>query len=213
MKRKEFLGIFFAVVIGLGLLLENGKREALYCQQGIAGEIIRFHVIADSDCEADQLLKLKVKETVVAGLREKLCHAKDIEEARDIILENMGEIEETANEVIEKNGFSYQARASLGQAVFPVKMYGDLTFPAGQYEALKIELGKAEGKNWWCVMFPTLCYVDETKQEITEENKEKFQKILTQEEYDSITQKEGNQVFYKFKIQEYLYKVIDYFSD
>lgn len=213
MKRKEFLGIFFAVVIGLGLLLENGKRETLYCQQGIAGEIIRFHVIADSDCEADQLLKLKVKETVVARLREKLCHAKDIEEAREIILENMGEIEETANEVIEKNGFSYQARASLGQAVFPVKMYGDLTFPAGQYEALKIELGKAEGKNWWCVMFPTLCYVDETKQEITEENKEKFQKILTQEEYDSITQKEGNQVFYKFKIQEYLYKVIDYFSD
>ena len=89
--------------------------------------------------------------------------------------------------LLEENGFDYEARAALGQAVFPIKMYGDLAFPAGEYEALRIELGRAEGKNWWCVMFPTLCYVDEAKEEITEENKEKFKEILTEEELSIAT--------------------------
>lgn len=207
MKKKEFLGLFMA--FGIGILLCPGKESV--CQQQIAKEIIRFHVIADSDRESDQQLKLKVKEAVVAELRTKLSAAENKEEAEKIILNNIEEIENISNAVIKENGFDYRAKVSLGQAVFPVKLYGDLAFPAGTYEALRIKLGKAEGKNWWCVMFPTLCFVDEAKEEITEENKEKFKAVLTKEEYESLSQG-GEQVFYKLKIGEYLHKVIDYFS-
>lgn len=212
MGKREFLGL--ALAFGIGILLFAGvaERNGACYQEGIAGEIIRFHVIADSDRESDQLLKLKVKEAVLEELRVKLSQAEDIEGARAVILENMEGIEECANEVIEENGFAYRAHASLGQAVFPIKLYGDLAFPAGEYEALRVELGKAEGKNWWCVMFPTLCYVDEAKQEITEENKEKFREVLTEEEYESLQQDGEDTIFYKLKIEEYFHKVIDYFS-
>lgn len=211
MKKKEVLGLCLALAAVAMVCLGKIEKEYAVCQKDIAGEIIRLHVIADSDRETDQILKLKVKEAVVEELRPKLATAETVAEAREILQENMEQIEKLSDRVIEKNGFSYTARASLGQAVFPVKMYGDLAFPAGEYEALRIKLGKAEGKNWWCVMFPTLCFVDEVKEEITPENKEKFKEILTKEEYESLEQKEGK-VFYKLKIGEYLHKVIDYFS-
>jgi stage II sporulation protein R len=212
-KSQKVISLFLLFAVGCLLLLLAQKKDSVCYQEGIAGEIIRLHVLADSDELADQMVKLKVKEAVVEALREKLSKADTIETAREIILQNLTAVEEISDEILEENGFTYTAHASLGQAVFPVKTYGDLTFPAGEYEALRIELGSGEGKNWWCVMFPTLCYVDETKQEITEENKEKFKKILTKEEYDSLTQKEGKKVFYKLKTGEYLNKVIDYFSN
>lgn len=210
MKRKELL-LLLAFMTGILLIYQAVKKDETCYQEGIAGEIIRLHVIADSDSEADQLLKLKVKDAVVTKLRRKLENADTIEEAREVILENMDELEKTADRVIEENGFPYKAEATMGQAVFPIKRYGDLIFPAGEYEALRIELGRAEGKNWWCVMFPTLCYVDETKQEITEENKEKFKAVLTKEEYESLSKSGKNQTFYKLKAAEYFYKLIDIF--
>ena len=211
MKRKEFLWFLFIVLIGAILFFNLEKIEPTAYQEEIAKEIIRLHVIGASDRECDQQLKLQVKEAVVSELRAKLSKARTIEEARQIIKVELGNIEKVSNEVIREKGFSYEARASLGQAVFPIKMYGDLTFPAGEYEALRIQLGKAEGKNWWCVMFPTLCFVDEAKQEITEENKEQFKKVLSKEEYESIDKNSEKQVFFKLKIGEYLNKVIDYF--
>lgn len=211
MREKKIFWLLAAIMIGILLLFQKQKKGQPSCQEAIADEVIRLHVIADSDRECDQELKLKVKDAVVERLRGELDEAESVEEARKIMKDNLGELEAVSQEVIEQNGFSYRARASLGQAVFPVKQYGDLVFPAGEYEALRIFLGRAEGKNWWCVMFPTLCFVDETKQEITMENKEKFKEVLTKEEYESLCQKEGNQIFFKLKIMEYLNKVIDYF--
>lgn len=211
MREKKIFWLLAAIMIGILLLFQKEKKGQPSCQEAIADEVIRLHVIADSDRECDQELKLKVKDAVVERLRGELDEAESVEEARKIMKDNLGELEAVSQEVIEQNGFSYRARASLGQAVFPVKQYGDLVFPAGEYEALRIFLGRAEGKNWWCVMFPTLCFVDETKQEITMENKEKFKEVLTKEEYESLCQKEGNQIFFKLKIMEYLNKVIDYF--
>ncbi|MFW5632850.1 MAG: stage II sporulation protein R [Acetivibrio ethanolgignens] len=212
MKEKKIFWLLVAFIIGILLLFHKERRDQVSYQEAIAEEIIRLHVIADSDRDCDQELKLKVKDAVVERLRGELDGAESVEEAREIIGDNLGELEVISQEVIEENGFSYKATASLGQAVFPVKQYGDLVFPAGEYEALRIFLGKAEGRNWWCVMFPTLCFVDETKQEITEENKEKFKEVLTEEEYESLCQKKGDQIFFKLKIMEYLNKVIDYFS-
>jgi len=181
-------------------------------QEHIASEIIRLHVIANSDTEEDQSLKLLVKNEVVSYLREKMDGTQTIEEAREIISDNLSSIEEVAAKKMASEGYFYGVNASLTFCDFPIKQYGDLTFPAGRYEALRVELGTSEGKNWWCVMYPSLCYVDETYEVITEDNKEQFKEILTKEEYESLLSADTNSVFYKSKLKELFDKVIDYFS-
>lgn len=192
-------------------------------QSQIAEEVLRFHVIANSDSEEDQQLKLKVKETVLATVRPMLAGVNSKVEAEKIILANMSEIELAADKVIREEGYSYSSKGVIGKTTFPVKQYGDMVFPAGEYEAFRILLGEANGKNWWCVMFPTLCYVDEAYDVITEENKEQFREILTEEEYESllltmestqneVDEKQMGQIFYKCKSLIWLNKMIDYFS-
>ena len=231
-KKEMFINLIGLIVLA-GLLLVNGldsgqqvMETALY-QPHIAEEVLRFHVLANSDSEEDQKLKLKVKEAVLQCVRPMLSDAKTKEEAEKIITQNMTEIEIAANEIIAKEGFSYISKGILGKTTFPMKQYGDMVFPAGEYEAFRILIGEAKGKNWWCVMFPTLCFVDETYDVITEENKEQFREILSEEEYESLLQSmealsnnsklenknqnnRENKVFYKLKSAVWLNKVIDY---
>lgn len=209
-KTLAFYIIGALCVIIFPFTHERGNPQL---QEHIAEEIIRFHVIANSDTDADQALKLKIKDQVVLFLRDKLMETENIEEARDIINTNLDLVEDTAKQVMENEGYDYTVKASLAFCDFPVKQYGDMYFPAGKYEALRVELGRAEGKNWWCVMFPSLCYVDETYDVITEDNKEQFKEILTQEEYESLFQSKEPPIFYKSKIMEWLNKVIDYFPN
>lgn len=214
---------------------QNSGQFKTSHQTQIADEVLRFHVIANSDSEEDQNLKLKVKEAVLEALRPKLANAKSAKEAGKIISYNIEEMEEVADAVIEEAGYSYKSKGVLGKTTFPVKQYGDMVFPAGEYEAFRILLGEAEGKNWWCVMFPSLCYVDEAYDVITEENKEQFKEILTKEEYESLfmenTRKENQgddaeedakddtneraqdtKIFYKLKSTVWMNMLIDYFS-
>ena len=231
-KKEMFINLIGLIVLA-GLLLVNGiyngqqiTSVASY-QPHIAEEVLRFHVIANSDSEEDQNLKLKVKEAVLQCVRPMLSDAKTKEEAEKIITQNMIQIETAANELIAKEGFSYISKGVLGKTTFPMKQYGDMVFPAGEYEAFRILIGEAKGKNWWCVMFPTLCFVDETYDVITEENKEQFREILSEEEYESLLQSmealsnnsklenknqnnRENKVFYKLKSAVWLNKVIDY---
>lgn len=201
------------IIYLLCLLILTGQPESeKQIQENIAGEIIRLHVIANSDSDEDQALKLKVKDEIVLVLREQLGDTKNIQDAREIIQANLPLIEKIALRVIKKEGYYYTAKASLGLCDFPIKQYGDMTFPAGQYEALRVTLGKSEGKNWWCVMFPSLCYVDETYDVITEENKEQFKTILTEEEYESLLSGESKPVFHKSGLKPLIDKIVDYFS-
>ncbi|POP33688.1 stage II sporulation protein R [Lactonifactor longoviformis] len=156
-------------------------------QQGIAKEIIRFHVLANSDSEEDQGLKIKVKNRVVEYLHELLGDDTTLEETRKAIVSHMEEIRDISREVIEKEGYAYPVTAGLTTAYFPEKTYGDCTFPPGEYEALQIKIGEAEGHNWWCVLYPSLCFVDDTHGVVTEEKKEELKNVLTEEEYDTVT--------------------------
>lgn len=203
--------IIFFLCLFLLLSLPATKNDAKVSQEHIASEIIRLHVIANSDSKEDQALKLLVKDNIVSYLRDKLTDAKTIEDARKVIQNNLSSIEEIAVNTMDSQGYFYGATASLTFCDFPIKQYGDLVFPSGNYEALRVKLGASEGKNWWCVMFPSLCYVDETYDVITEENKEQFKKILTKEEYESLLSSKENSVFYKSKLMELFDKVIDYF--
>jgi stage II sporulation protein R len=206
MKEKEnkislILVLLFLFVLSVAFAKnENKKSDRL--QEGIAKEIIRFHVIANSDSKEDQKLKLEIKEVVVKKLQGSLKSVKNINEARDIIDQELDNIEKIASEIAKEKGYTYKASAELTKCTFPIKKYGDMIFPPGEYETLRVKIGQSEGKNWWCVMFPTLCFIDGTYSVVPKESKEELKMVLTKEEYESLLTQGKNKVTVKFKIVE-----------
>lgn len=186
-------GLTVLAVAGISEPQKNNAAQTM--QQDIAGEIIRFHVLANSDSDEDQRLKLKVKDAVADEVRRLVGDAADVVQAREIISGQLDEMQETAERVINEEGYAFTVGVSLGQQYFPVKIYGDLAFPAGNYEALQVKIGKAEGRNWWCVMFPTLCFVDETYSVVPEASKEKLKVVLEENEYESLLYNKENITF------------------
>lgn len=155
-------------------------------QKNIAKNIIRLHVIANSDTNADQTLKLAVRDEIITSLQNALQNSNSCAQAETIILSHTTEIENAAYRVLSRYHSNYTVKVSLCDRYFPVKQYGDLTFPAGEYQALCVEIGKAEGRNWWCVLFPSLCFVDETTATVPDASKEKLKNSLSEEEYNSL---------------------------
>lgn len=204
----KIVGIIAVLAVTGTLMHYYGEvTKAQERQRAIADQIIRLHVIANSDSEEDQAVKLKVKETVLTYLRGEMKDAATIGQARQAIRENLSEIETIAEEKLAMEGYDYGVTASLEPCYFPVKEYGDMTFPAGEYEALRVRLGKSEGKNWWCVMYPTLCFVDSVYQVVPEESKEKLQNSLSQDEYDSLLDG-GEDITFGSRLAEWIRDVI-----
>src|SRR5471030_325609 len=132
----------------------------------IKDSLIRFHVIANSDNEEDQKLKLKVKDEVIDYLYPYLNESQSLDESRQIIKNKMQIVKNLAEEVIKKNNYEYNIKVELSRENFPDKSYGNITLPQGNYEAFRIIIGSGQGRNWWCVMFTPLCFVDESKAEV-----------------------------------------------
>ena len=133
------------------------QQDSAGIAQGIATEIIRFHVRANSDSEADQQLKLQVKDRVVTYMEPLLRESQDIEQSRQILEEQTENIRTLALDTLREAGSDYDVAVYFENSYFPMKSYGDVTFPPGEYEAFRIDIGAHDGKNWWCVVFPTLC--------------------------------------------------------
>ena len=181
--------LFFTGLNTVRLKRENREIKARLdreIQQGIAGEVFRLHVIANSDTEKDQELKLKVKTRIVEYLKEILGEDAGLEETKEAVLTHLTEIEQEAENFIEEQGFDYPIEAVVEKTYFPEKTYGDCTFPAGEYEALKVKIGSAKGQNWWCVLYPSLCFLEDTYGIVTEEKKEDLKEVLTAEEFQEI---------------------------
>ena len=126
-------------------------------KQQLSNEMIRFHVVANSDTAEDQAMKLEVRDAVLASLRDGLESCRDQEAARAYLKTNLPKIESVANEVLRTYGMDFTAVATLCKETFDVRYYDSFTLPSGVYESLRIRIGKAEGKNWWCVVFPSFC--------------------------------------------------------
>lgn len=156
-------------------------------QTGIAKQVIRLHVIANSDSAEDQELKLMVRDEIIAHMQNSLKNINSQKRAEEKIASQLAWIKTAAADVLKSHGCTYEVNVSLKDRFFPVKQYGDLTFPAGVYRALCIEIGDAAGHNWWCVLFPSLCFVDEATAVVPEESKERLRESLTEEEYHALT--------------------------
>lgn len=206
---KKVICIFIGLVLGFNFYLligaQNGKETS---KEGLADELssklIRFHVIANSDLEDDQALKVKVKDNIINYIFPKLKDSKSIEESRDILSENNKQILNIASNTIKDNGYNYSVTSTLDRENFPEKSYGNITLPQGEYEAYRVIIGSGQGKNWWCVMFPPLCFVDVTKGQVSDKETENtLKKVLTDEEYKKVLKdKEEDKVEVKFKIIE-----------
>lgn len=152
----------------------------------VTDEVIRFHVRANSDSEEDQALKLLVRDAILEELGPEMERITSKEEAREVMEANLDKLEEIGAEVIRNAGYDYEINAYLTEEEFPIKAYGDFLFPAGEYEALRVDIGKKNGGNWWCVMYPGLCFVDVAGGVVPTEGKEELQRILTPEEYEEL---------------------------
>ena len=152
-------------------------------QESVADEVLRLHIIADSNSDADQQVKLLVKEAVLTYLKPCLDGITTKEEAIAVISKQLDGLSRTASQILEEQGFPYSATAELTRSYFPIKTYGDLRLPAGEYDALKIRLGSASGKNWWCLVFPQLCFADVTYGVLPEESRDELRALLTEEEF------------------------------
>ena len=135
----------------------------------IASSVFRLHVIANSDSQQDQDLKYIVRDNLLSYMNELCSNCENKEQAIKLVTEHSNEFEKIAQDTINEQGFSYTVKINIGNFEFPTKNYGDISLPAGFYDALRVEIGEAKGQNWWCVMFPPLCFVDISSGIVTEE--------------------------------------------
>ena len=154
-EKKCVLCLALVILMGF-ILFYTYIGDSQYQYEGI----VRLHVLANSDTVEDQALKLKVRDAVIEYM-EKQDDLNSAGEARKYLSENLNRLEKIAEGVIASEGYDYSARADLGVRYIPEKAYGGITFPAGNYEALNITIGRGEGENWWCVLFPPLCLLEE----------------------------------------------------
>ena len=169
----------------------------------ISQNVFRLHIIANSDSEQDQNLKYIVRDKVLSYISKISKGASTKEEVVKIVQSNLNEIQSIAIKTIQENGFNYSVTVEVGNFSFRIKKYGDITLPPGYYDALRIKIGDAAGHNWWCVMFPPLCFVDVTSGIVPDESKEVMKSNLSDEEYSLISEQSAD-VKVKFKIVEVL---------
>lgn len=204
--------IFICTSILAGCAGQVNNNQEVYKYEEVKDILIRFHVIANSDSDEDQNLKLKVRDGIIEYLYPYLNESKSIEESRTIISERDNEVINIAKSIIKENGYKYEVKSELSRENFPEKAYGDIILPQGNYEAYRVIIGDGQGKNWWCVMFPPLCFIDITKGKVEEESSKKaldeqVDKVIDDENEHNTCEQEEPKI--KFKIVEIFQSIFD----
>ena len=196
MKKLLTLILCLSLVFVLsGLLPVHGEAE-------IYDKVIRLHVVANSDSEQDQALKLAVRDAVIESQRLICADCVTTEQARAALSSRLGDIKLCATEEIRRQGYDYPVRVILGDESYPTRSYGALCFPSGEYLSLRVLIGEAEGQNWWCVLFPPLCLSAASS---VSGNQDAFVSVgLTPEQYKVITESDDPVYQARFKILEVL---------
>ena len=198
----------FGVICAAALVLVTAVSYISWQVNDIEDSVLRLHIVANSDSDEDQALKLKVRDEVVDRCGFLFENCVSAEQAIKSAAHNIGFIKYVAEQVITENGYNYDADCQVTQCSFPTKQYerpGDsvVSLPRGEYNALNIKIGAAKGKNWWCVMYPPLCFVDGVAS-VPDETDELLKSQLTASEYELITESDRPEIKIKFKIAELL---------
>ena len=197
----------YAFIIAFLLFIYIGISAISYADSvsdNISSGVFRLHVIANSDSEEDQKLKYIVRDAILDKMNTKYKSVSTKEELVSML--NLEEIRNIAKQTIIDEGYSYDVSVEIGNFAFPTKTYGDISLPSGLYDALRVKIGQAEGKNWWCVMFPPLCFVDVSSGIVPEDSKNILKNSMGSEEYELISDKNSNDISFKFKLIEMFQK-------
>lgn len=176
---------------------------AEYISNDISNSVFRLHVLANSDSNEDQNLKYKVRDSLLNYMNSICNNCTNKEEAISLVEKNKDIFKQIALNTIHNEGYNYDVNINIGNFEFPTKTYGDISLPAGSYDALRVEIGEAKGQNWWCVMFPPLCFVDVTTGIVPEESKKEMKEAMPEEEYSLISNTNNSEVNFKFKLIEF----------
>lgn len=202
-KKNSKLGIILTLI--LLLIIYTIICAFSYVQAistDISNSVFRLHVLANSNSDADQALKYKVRDNLLKYMNDLCSNCTSKDESIKIVTEHQDEFKQVALDTIYNEGYSYDVKINIGNFEFPTKQYGDISLPAGYYDALRVEIGEAKGRNWWCVMFPSLCFIDVSSGFVPEESKEELQKVLSDEEYSLISDSSNSSIKFKFKLLE-----------
>ncbi len=168
----------------------------------LKNNLFRLHVIANSDSKEDQNLKYIVRDNLLDYMNSLCANCSTKEEAISIAKEHINDFEKIATNTIIEHGYSYNISVEIGNFEFPTKQYGDISLPAGYYDALRVKIGEAKGQNWWCVMFPPLCFVDVTSGVVPEDSKKLLKENLSEEDFTLISDNSSSEINFKFKLLE-----------
>ena len=186
---KKYIHLFVGSVIIAGMLLCLPFFNS--CEE-LSEDVLRVHILANSDSAADQSLKLGVRDRVLMECSDYFSGCDDKEQAMRITQTHLSEIERIASNEIRRRGFDYPVTAQLGEMYFNTRYYDGFTMPAGQYDALRLTIGNGEGQNWWCVMYPSLC--------VGAASETKMKDQLDDGEYEVVT---ADKFDFRFKVVEY----------
>ena len=179
---------------------------AFSVQKDLSDGIMRLHIISDSNSEFDTMVKLEVRDAIIKEAGDIFKEVKNKKQCRSLFEENKGDIKKIAERVLKENGLEYGASVIIGKMYVPRKIYDGIILPEGSYEGVTVRLGEAKGQNWWCVVYPPLCFTESTSGELSEEAKEYLKSTLPPESYSLISE-EGINIEYKFKIVELIQKI------
>lgn len=208
MKKNTLKHILIIISLFFIYTLVSAFSYANAVSKDLSESVFRLHVLANSDAPDDQSLKYKVRDNVLSYMNNLCLNTITKEEAIKIARSHQDEFYEIAKQTIIDNGYDYEVNIKIGIFDFPTKQYGDISFPAGSYDALRIEIGEAKGQNWWCVMFPPLCFVDMTSGVVPEDSKKTLESSLSsEEEFILINDNKSNDIQFKFKLVEFFQNV------
>lgn len=204
---KKIIGLIIILLISY-YFYSNMVVARAEMQESIAEKLIRFHILANSNSDEDQNLKLQIKDKVLEYLDPFMEDVQSAEEAKEVLATKEEEVLEIVKQGIAEAGYDYDAKVFYIEESFPLKSYGTINLPAGKYSAFKIIIGNGKGSNWWCVMFPPLCFVDLSLGSISiATTEDRMSKYLTEDEFAFVLGKDSeiNKGFvFKFKILEWL---------
>lgn len=203
---KKLKIAFILIVLISIFIFVNAYNYVEAISDNLYNSVFRLHVIANSDSEEDQELKYIVRDNLINYMNEKCKNLSSKEDVIQYAKNNLVDIKNIAENTIKENGYNYPVVVEIGNYEFPTKWYGDISFPEGFYDALRVKIGKAAGQNWWCVMFPPLCFVDSTTGIVPDSSKQALKETLSEENYKIISESENSDITIKFKLIEFFEK-------
>ena len=211
MKRKIMTGILCLMLMAGAMGQTKAYIERQKVQQELAEKVLRFHVRANSDSPDDQALKLKVRDAVGSRMTDYLDGVQTRRDCIGVVNEHLDDIVTAAETVITEEGYSYPIEAYVTTVDFPDKTYGEYTFPAGSYQALEVIIGSGTGHNWWCVMYPNMCFSGNGYEVVGQNAKESLQSTISDKEYRTLMEEKNYTVKCKYLkfLNPYLEKLQD----